>query len=107
MREGATVRFLDDILRLAVIPDYAARDAIKAAVMALHDQAHRRGIILDGAGDQPRFVRTTVRLWPRLRHRHTRIAPEQSYRSRRPKPIKVPALINSGNLSQIAASMRR
>ena len=33
MREGAAVGFLDDILRLAIIPDYAARDAIKAAVV--------------------------------------------------------------------------
>ena len=81
MREGAAVGFLDDVLRLAIIPDYAARDAIKAAVVSLHDQAHRRWIILDGARDQPRFVRTTVRFWPRPRHRHIRIAPEPSYQS--------------------------
>ena len=62
MREGAAVGFLDDIFRLAVIPDDAARDAIKAAVVALHDEAHRGGIILYGAGDQLRFVQTTLRI---------------------------------------------
>ena len=96
MREGAAVGFLNDILRLVVIPNHATRDAVKAAVVALHDQAHRGGIILYGVGDQLRFVRTTLRLWPCPRHRHTRIAPDHSYRVRWQKPIKVPTLIIPG-----------
>ena len=53
--ESAKIGLLQGILRLAIVPQHAARDPVKPAIVAGHDRANGKFVSLTCPGDQAGF----------------------------------------------------